>query len=250
MQVIINGRPVHYVRAGTGRAILILPGWADTSQSWLNIQKKLSAGYDCIVLDLPGFGGSAPSDTAWDLDDYVTFISQFLQKIGIENVYGMIGHSNGGAMAIRGLGSGKLAADKLALIASAGIRQEQNGRRRTLRLMAKTGKALTILLPPAARRKLRKALYKSIGSDMLVAEHMQETFKKIVVDDVQKDAAAITVPTLLVYGDADTETPLAFGQVYHGLIEGSTLEVIGGAGHFLHVDHPDKVAREIGRFLE
>jgi pimeloyl-ACP methyl ester carboxylesterase len=85
---------------------------------------------------------------------------------------------------------------------------------------------------------------------MLVAEHLQETFKRVVTDDVRADAAQIIQPTLLVYGEDDDSTPVWYGQQYHELMNESTLEILPGAGHFVHIDRPDDVRKAIIGFLQ
>lgn len=249
MQVIVDGMLTHYERLGKGSVVLILPGWADTSQSWLGIQKALSAHYDVVVLDIPGFGGSQPPAEAWGLNEYADFVQKFLHKVSLDEVYSVIGHSNGGAIAMRGISSSKISAKRLVLVASAGIRNQQKNQRNALRLLAKTGKVLVAPLPGSIKQKLRSRLYQTIGSDMLVAEHMLESFKLIVADDVQRDAAAIKMPTLLIYGDNDSETPLGYGQKYLELIQNSRLEIIAGGGHFLHTKNTDEVVGLSQEFL-
>ena len=86
--------------------------------------------------------------------------------------------------------------------------------------------------------KLRQKLYRAVGSDMLAAEHMSSTFKKIIADDVQSDAKQLKLPTLLLYGTDDHITPKAYAQRFHDLIEDSSLKMIPSAGHFIHYDHP------------
>lgn len=249
MQIIVDEMLTHYERAGKGPVILVLPGWADTSLSWQPLQKLLSGKYDVIVMDLPGFGGSQQPDTAWGLDEYARFAGMFVQKLGIKHIYAVVGHSNGGALAIRALSQGHIACDKLVLVAGAGIRAVQHGRKSVLKVVAKTGKAFTRPLPQSMRQKLRARLYAAAGSDMLVAEHMQETFKRVVGDDVQQDAGHIQVPALLLYGDQDDQTPPGFGETYHELIQRSKLVILSDADHFLHVHQPAKLAEEITGFL-
>lgn len=249
MQIVVDSLLTHYERVGRGPIVLILPGWADTSRSWVAVQKALSGTHDVIVLDLPGFGGSARPEQPWGLTEYAAFVGHFLQKLDIKQPQGIIGHSNGGAIAIRGLARADLTTDNLVLVASAGIRNRQSGRNLLLRMVTKTGKVITAPLPSRVRRGLRSQLYKRAGSDMLVAENMQESFKRIVADDVQADAALLEQPTLLIYGDKDTETPLAFGQTYNKLIANSTLQVIPGAGHFTHVEQTDELTNKIEEFL-
>ncbi|HVS58831.1 MAG TPA: alpha/beta hydrolase [Candidatus Saccharimonadales bacterium] len=248
MQVIIDGLATTYDQIGTGPTVVIVPGWADTIAGWKKLASQLSASYEVIVLDLPGFGGSEPPKHAWGLNDYATFVAHFLDKVD-RQPFALVGHSNGGAIAIRGLSIGLLSCNKLVLVASAGVRGGTRGRNKAFGVVAKTGKVLAAPLPEKAKRNLRQKLYKAAGSDLLVAEHMQDTFKKIVGQDVRADASRLHVPTLLVYGENDDQTPVRYGELFHEVIAGSTLEVLPGAGHFVHHDRPDDVLHAIEEFL-
>jgi pimeloyl-ACP methyl ester carboxylesterase len=250
MQVVTQSLMTQYLRGGKGKVVVLLHGWGDTSQGLQQVFDYVSKKYDVITLDLPGFGGTQAPPQAWGLDDYVVFIRDFLRKLHVDHVYAFIGHSNGGAIAIRGLGNGTLAADTLVLLASAGIRNEYKGRNVALRLLAKTGKLATAPLPRSVKQKLRRKAYQTIGSDMLVAEHLQETFKRVVTDDVRTDAAQLVMPVLLVYGEQDDSTPVWYGQQYHELMPESTLEILPGAGHFVYRDRPEDVKKAIMEFLQ
>lgn len=249
MHVIVNEMLTHYTRNGKGRLILIIPGWADTSKSWLAMQNKLTADFDVLVLDLPGFGDSQAPGTAWGLDEYARFVGAFLIKLDANAVYAIIGHSNGGAIALRGIARQNFSPDRLVLLASAGIRDTYKGRNKALRLLVKTGKLIAMPLPRGLKKRLREQVYSAVGSDMLVAEHMQETFKKIVNDDVQADAQVVDIPALLIYGDKDAQTPLVYGQAFHELLADSTLEIVEGGEHFLHTEHTDRIIHDVQEFL-
>lgn len=248
MQVVVNSLMTQYERIGKGKSIVVLHGWGDSSAGWRQVAKELAERFEVITVDLPGFGGTQTPKEAWSLNDYAVFVGAFLKKIRVQ-AYAMIGHSNGGAIAIRGIAGKYMTADKLVLIDSAGIRTEYVGRKKALRLITKTGKILTKPLPASIRKQLRRKVYQKVGSDMLIVERLQETFKQIVTDDVQKDAAMLTLPTLLIYGDDDLSTPVQYGRIFHHLIAGSRLEVIPGAGHFAHLDKTETVLQMIGEFL-
>jgi pimeloyl-ACP methyl ester carboxylesterase len=248
MQVVVDSLLTQYDVQGTGNLVLLLHGWGDSSRGLSGLKIALAKHFRVLVLDLPGFGGSEPPESVWGLDDYAQFVAHFLKKIDEKGPELLIGHSNGGAIAVRGLAKNVLQADKLVLLASAGIRGEYKGRVKALRYLTKAGKALTMPLPKIAKQKLRKKVYSTVGSDMLVAEHLQETFKKVVTDDVRADAAELALPTLLIYGENDTATPVLFGEILHQAIDGSTLEVLPGAGHFVHIDRQHEVVRAIEDF--
>jgi pimeloyl-ACP methyl ester carboxylesterase len=248
MQVVVDGLLTNYQITGTGKPVLVLHGWADSMQGWRSFSQKLAAqGYEIIVCDLPGFGGTDAPSMAWDSTDYARFVSEFLHKIN-RQPYGIIGHSNGGAIAVRGLGRGLLNAGKLVLLASAGVREGES--RKGLKTITKIGKVLAAPLPNSVRSKMRQALYTKVGSDMLVAEHLQETFKRIVMDDVCDDAARISLPTLLMYGSADKDTPVRYGEKLQQSIDGSELVVLPDIGHFIHLDAEQKVIEHVGAFLQ
>lgn len=248
MQVVVDSLLTQYTMQGTGKLVLLLHGWGDSSKGLANLQKTLAKRFRVIAVDLPGFGATEAPKGVWGLDDYAQFVAHFLQKAGEKPPAVLLGHSNGGAIAIRGLAKGWLQADKLVLLASAGLRGEYKGRVKALRYITKAGKALTTPLPKRIRHRLRQTVYSTVGSDMLVAEHLQETFKKVVTDDVRTDAAQLALPTLLLYGEADTATPVWFGEVLHQAIDDSTLEILPGAGHFVHVDRLDDVVKAIKDF--
>lgn len=250
MQVIVDSLLAHYEVQGKGKLVLLVHGWGDSARGLQGLQQALAKQYRVIALDLPGFGSTEAPKSVWGLDEYAQFVAHFLQKIDEKQACAMIGHSNGGAILIRAFAQDRLKADKLVLLASAGIRGEYKGRVKALRLITKAGKVLTSPLPKSIKQKLRKKVYTSVGSDMLVAEHLQETFKKVVTDDVRDDAKQLRVPALLIYGEQDESTPVAYGQTFHELIDNSTLEILPGAGHFVHLDRPDEVVGSIKEFIK
>jgi pimeloyl-ACP methyl ester carboxylesterase len=250
VNVVVDNLLTTYKLAGKGKLVLLLHGWGDSSAGLADLQKRLAGEYEVLALDLPGFGGTQMPDSVWDLDNYARFVEAVLKKLKLGQPYAVIGHSNGGALAIRGLSLGALKADKLVLLAAAGVRTNSRLKRFVLKIVAKTGNVATFWMPERHRRALRKRLYGAAGSDMLVAPHLQDTFKKTVRQDVQADAAALKLPALLIYAAADKAIPLADGKQYNQLIKGSRLEVIKDAGHFVHNEQPEKVTGLIKEFLQ
>ncbi len=247
MQAVVDNLMTTFSQTGNGKDVLILHGWGDTSKSMAPLAKLLSASFRVTAVDLPGFGGTQAPDAVWGLDDYADLIRQFLLNANVKPVV-VIGHSTGGSIAIRALSKG-LKTGKLILVASAGIRGEYKGRMRLLRYATKTAKLATYPLPAHIKKRLRRKLYTTVGSDMLVAEHLQETFKRVVTDDVRKEAVEVSVPTLLIYGDKDVSTPLKFGQILHKAISGSTMVVIPDGEHWLPTENTEEVYKHIKEFL-
>lgn len=251
MQTVVNKLLTNYTQVGDGsHSILFLHGWADNSLTFSQLAKEVVAknqNYAAILLDLPGFGGTQAPATAWDLPDYAEFVAQFLVKVKLKPVI-IVGHSNGGAIAINGIANGVLETDKLILIASAGIRNTSL-KKHALRALAKPAKLALRAAPKTTQKRIKQKLYNAIGSDYLIAEHMQDTFKNIVAYDVRLEAAKITVSACLIYGESDTATPPAYGRLLAANMPKATLEVIPLSGHFVHHEQVYKVARICNDFI-
>ena len=250
MTVIVDGYSVTYSKAGSGPAIVLLHGWGDSMVTFEQLVKKLKNNYTVIVLDLPGFGKTDNPKEIFNLEKYAKFVKDFIEKIGETTIFAYIGHSNGGAILIRGISSGILRSDKLVLLASSGVRNEQSTRKKILKVVAKTAKIPTSLLSKSIQSKLKKSAYSKIGSDLFIAEHMQDTFRQVVSEDVVLDSAMINTPTLLIYGSSDEATPAKFGAKFNQQIEQSELVIIDSADHFLHHTHPEIVAKHLKEFLD
>lgn len=250
MQAVVDSLITSYQKTGTGPVVLFLHGWGDNQATFNILAKELAGKYTVLTVDLPGFGGTQPPQETWGVEDYCEFVAKFLDKIDMKDIYCVVGHSNGGTIAIRGLALRKFDAQKLVLLSSAGVRDVYKGRKKALRIAAKAAKAVTYPLPERLRQKIKKKAYKTIGSDMFVAEHLQETFKRVVTDDVQEEAHKLKLPTLIIYGADDEATPPSFGELYHNAISGSQLKIIDSAEHFVHHDQPQKVSRLLREFLK
>jgi pimeloyl-ACP methyl ester carboxylesterase len=249
MQVVVDNLLTTYEKTGKGPLVLLIHGWGDSQVTFKQLVQSLRKDHTVVTLDLPGFGQSEIPHEVWTLDIYARFVQKFLAKIEA-SPQTIIAHSNGGAVAIRGLSLGALQADKLVLLASAGIRDRQSFRRFFLKIIAKTGKVLTFWLPRHHKKTLQKRLYGTVGSDMLAVPHLQETFKITVRQDIQKDAKHLRLPTLLIYGEGDKATPPLYGELFKKLIPNSRLEIIPKAEHFVHHDQPEQVDELIKGFLK
>ncbi len=249
MQVIVNNIPTSYTKQGKGPVMLFLHGWGDSGTTFVLLNTRLKTQFTCVTLDLPGFGGTPPPKDVWSVEDYANFVASFIQKLGLRPT-SLIGHSNGGTISMYLLSHNLLSVNKLVLLSSAGIRNEANLRKQAYKATAKVGKQISRLLPKAAQAKLKRKLYESAGSDILISPQLEETFKKVVSYDIQKDAITIKTPTLLIYASDDTATPARYGVLLQKCLHGSQLEVFHDGGHFIHQTQTTKVADLIEKFVK
>lgn len=249
MKTIIQNLAVEYQDEGEGKVILFLHGWQDNLRTFDAITQFLTRNYRVVRLDCPGFGESETPKETWDLDNYVEFVKNFIQKLNIQ-VDVLVGHSFGGRIAIKGAATNNLQPAKIILINSAGIAKGKTLRNSVLKVIAKIGNILiSIPLFVFWKGKLREKFYKYIGSDYLNAGAMRETFLKIIAEDLSGSAKKINIPTLLIWGENDTETPLSDGKLFSQIIPNSKLEIINNTGHFVHQEKPKEVAKLIQKFI-
>ena len=65
-----------------------------------------------------------------------------------------------------------------------------------------------------------------------------------------KDLAAISAPTLVIWGDQDAFIELPEQRILTGTLPNATFLVYAGAGHALHWEDPARTAADIVAFVE
>jgi pimeloyl-ACP methyl ester carboxylesterase len=73
--------------------------------------------------------------------------------------------------------------------------------------------------------------------------------KAMASADLRDVLQGITVPTLLLYGDADSRSPLSVAKALQADIPGSTLVVLGGVGHQLNMEDADRFNATLRDFI-
>jgi len=249
MKIIVQNLATEYQDEGAGKVMLFLHGWQNNLHSFDPISSLLSSTNRIVRLDLPGFGKSEAPKEAWDLNEYVKFVKNFIQKLNLQ-VHTLVGHSFGARIVIKGQATKNLNSNRNVLICAAGVAKKQEFRNLILKFFTKIG-AWATYIPPLVflRQKLRKKIYKLIGSDYLNSGALKETFLNIISEDLSASAKKIATPTILIWGEDDSETPLVNGEKLSRLIHNSKLKVISGAGHFVHQEKPQEVIKLIQEFL-
>jgi pimeloyl-ACP methyl ester carboxylesterase len=254
MKVIVDGQLVHYQDEGKGKVMLLLHGWGANLKTFDALSQAFAGSYRVIRLDLPGFGESPRPNKAWRIDDYARFIARFLEKIKVDAVYAVAGHSFGGRITIKATSRGYITPKKIVLMGSAGVRAPLTLKQRLYKAAAKTGKAAT-QVPGlrSARRSLQRRLYASAGTTDYLdagASGMREIFLNTINEDLRADAAKITQQSLLIWGEQDEDTPIAYAKEFQKEIAGSKLHIIPNAGHFVYLDAPQDAVQLTDEFLK
>lgn len=95
MNIQVNQADVSYREEGNGEPILLIHGFCGSLGYWENVFEELAQTNQVIALDLPGHGESAVQGNVKEIDQYATFIKDFIDALKIDQVT-MFGHSLGG----------------------------------------------------------------------------------------------------------------------------------------------------------
>jgi pimeloyl-ACP methyl ester carboxylesterase len=226
--------------------LYILHGWSvhrNNAGKWEKIRSHLTnVGIETEFLDLPGF--SKPLEKEWSLDEYVNWLGESLPQKPVV----LLGHSFGGQIATRFAAQHPEHVEKLILIASSGIVDRSfkaQAKRKIFYILAQIGKVFSFI--PFAR----KFLYLLAGERdyYQAAPLLRKTMANVLADEIIADLPKIKAPTLLIWGENDTATPLRNTAVFLK-IKNSSLTTIPDARHSPQFTHPEKVVSAIQKFIE
>ncbi len=219
--------------------LFILHGWTYQTDTWQPLLEILrSRDVDFEFLHIPGLTDS--TNPIWTLDDYVEWLRQ--KTSAYEKVI-LLGHSNGGRIALAFAAAYPEKVERLILEDSAGIppRGWRAFKRDTFRLIAKVG---TMLAKSATLRSLfyhiiRERDYRDATPEMRI------TMSRLVSADLSAILHKIKTPTLIIWGARDVTTPLSDGEIIRAGITNSRMIIIPDARHSPHRTHTERMAEII-----
>ena len=94
----VEGVALHYVEAGAGPPIVLIPGWPQTWYAWRLVMPLLAAaGRRVIAIDPPGLGdsGPMPEGHAYDTGRVADVIHAAVKSLGIVKDVDVVGHDVG-----------------------------------------------------------------------------------------------------------------------------------------------------------
>lgn len=252
----INGVRLHYTDTGNpeGRPVVLMHGWGCSADTVASIASALADTRRVISVDLPGHGKSGePSllsdGRPWGVEEYAECVENLINSLGLK-APALIGHSYGGRVAIV-IGSQK-EVEKIVLIDSAGIKPK---RKLSYYWKVYRFKAFKKLLPlfvgkVKASEIIEKRRAKAGSADYRNSSPMmRKVMSRSVNQDLRHLLPKIMAPTLLVWGENDTATPLADGKLMESLIPDAGLVTFKGAGHYSFLDNPVQFRAVVRSFL-
>jgi pimeloyl-ACP methyl ester carboxylesterase len=261
-----RGCRLRYLVAGEGDPLVLVHGLGGAAANWLALAPLLLPGRRLIVPELPGHGGSSPLPAAPSLSPYADRLGLLLEHERATPA-AVVGHSLGGAVALRLALRRPEAVSALVLAAAAGISSATRSARYALTItgILKPGRKIA----PHRRRVARSDLLKRLvfgrwgASDpAALPPELVEAFlagparhtdtvsaaKALVRDDVRTELEHIRCRVLVLWGARDNQLPIDDGFDYARRLR-APLRAIADCGHLLIAERPAACADAIEGFL-
>ena len=251
--ITVAGRQLNHLRMGPaeGPPVVLLHGFGGDLNGWLFNLPVLAEQHRVFALDLPGHGRAEKDATGLDVAGLAELVADYMEAAGTGPAH-VVGHSLGGAVAL------KLALDqparvtRLTLLAPAGLGSEVNVAYLRGFIAAERRKDLKSVLqqlfaePELVSREMIEEVqkYKRLdGTTAALAALCEAVFPGGAQALVLRDRlASLPVPVQVIWGRADAILPPAQGE---NLPANVTVRWLERVGHMPHME----AAAEVNRLI-
>ena len=246
--------------------ILLIHGIPDSSDSWMSIAADLGRSHPVYAIDMAGYGYSErPEDYDVSLSAQASYLTEFLDKLGLERVV-LVGHDIGGGVAQIIAARSPQRVDRLVLINSVIDDHWPVLEMRLLRTPLLGYMSLTLLERPMWKHVLRKGFSNRERVTDVVIHRYQHWYQgpsgrhRLVrnaralnnadLTALSDTIHALPIPTLILWGREDAYLDAAPPQKMCREMKHCRFAFIDDAGHFVLDEQPQRVASFIDQFLK
>ncbi len=265
-----DGVRMHYRIQGDAEApaIILVHGFGASVHAWEPWVERLGARYRIISVDLPGHGLTrAPARYRFSAISNAQLIGELAQNLNVQRFI-LVGHSMGGAVAVRFALREPEKLDALVLVAPAAWpRGESTGRPPfVFRLLSNPlGRAIVRHINP--RLFAERGLASAYNDPDMVQEGVIDRYVDLARapghrallssgrDNAEiplraEDFADIAVATLVMHGEGDRIISVEDSRALAAALPSARLVVYPDVGHLPMEEAPDQSAADVRAFLE
>ncbi len=269
--ITLHGRPVSYVKAGSGPLLLLIHGIAGSMENWQEVIEPLAQRHTVVAPSLPGHGRSAPGAGDYSLGAHASGLRDLLVALGYERAT-LVGHSLGGGIAMQFAYLFPEITERLVLVSSGGLGPEVSAVLRAAALPgadlfitvtaalgttvgSKVARGLSVfgLRPSPDVAEVARGYASLVDRDRRVA--FLATLRGVVGTGGQRVSAedrfylAEGTPVLIIWGARDPIIPVRHAEDAHAAIPGSRLEVFENVGHLPQLEAPGRFIAALEQFI-
>jgi pimeloyl-ACP methyl ester carboxylesterase len=268
----LHGHELSYLDTGDGPALLFIHGLTGSQSSWAHLVDALNQDHRVVAPDLFGHGASAKMMGDYSLGAHAATLRDLLDVLGIDRVT-LVGHSFGGGIAMQFCYLFPERVERLVLVSSGGLGRDVSPVLRAATLPGAEW-VLTLIASSWVRGRVEAAGRILTGKGWRASPEMTEIWRGFtslgdsdtrraflattrgVIDPGGQTVTAhdhlplaVEVPTLVVWGTRDRMIPTWHATTAHEAIVGSRVVLFEGAGHFPHLDEPERFAKVLDDFI-
>ena len=254
---------------GRGRPVILIHGWPLSGESWkAQIPALTAAGFRVIAYDRRGFGRSDKPSDGFDYDTLTDDLAGLIHDMALTNV-SLVGFSMGGGEVARYIGTyGESGIHSVVFAAAVPpylMKSEDNPHGPLTAEKAREFETALRADRDAFFDGFTKDFFSANGKLMVSEQDRREALalckqsdpaaalgcmKAWATTDFRADLPRITVPALVLHGDADATVPFeGSGARTHAMVKGSALKVVPGGPHGLNVSHASEFNAALVTFL-
>jgi non-heme chloroperoxidase len=263
--ILTNDGTVLFVKDwGHGHPVVFLSGWSLNADAWhYQMVPLVEQGLRCVAYDRRGHGRSSQPGSGYDYDTLADDLAAVLTQLDLRAVT-LIGHSMASGEIVRYLsrhGASRIArtvllapttpfvlqtADNPHGVPQALFDQQRAAMKKDFPAYV-TGLTPAFFPPETSAAMTHWVVSLSLQCSLKAAIECMHAFSET---DFRAEMRTITVPTLIIHGDADVSTPLDLtGRPSAQLIPGAQLTVYEGAPHGLMFSHMERLNNDLLTFI-
>ncbi len=254
-----NGFEIPYLEGGvanTGRDVVLIHGFSDTKDSFVDVARTLGRTHRVVLPDVPGFSkASQPWDFRYSLPAITEVLAAALDRMGLSQFH-VVGNSLGGAIAAQYALNHPTRVRTLSLIGSAGVtmpvpsplqrRLDAGDNPFVVETFEEWADFMRLVMerPPVMPGVVRGHMARTFIGRAAMNEKILE---ELLADDLDLTPrlGEIDAPTLALWGNCDRLIDLSAGRVFHAGIDGARLVILHGIGHCPQVEAPGRTAHTL-----
>ncbi|MEA4909303.1 MAG: alpha/beta hydrolase [Anaerolineaceae bacterium] len=233
-------------------------GWLGSWGLWQQTMTILGQNCRTYALDFWGFGESGKKRNTYAVNDFVSLVDQFMDRLGIAQAP-LVGHSMGGTVSLSVALQYPHRAEKVVIIGSPIV-----------------GSSLALPLKMAGTEPVAFLLFHMMGvfrqgmrlaspficrdprfPDMMDKDLSQTTLESFLTSiaslrrtDLRADLHQIKIPVMGMFGKRDNIVdPNQWNDLQQGVSQ-SRIELFDKAGHFIMLDEPELFIKKMQDFLD
>lgn len=247
---------------GDGPPLLLIHGYGGAAWNFSELAPLLP-GRSLLIPDLPGHAGSGPLPAGPTMAAYADAVAACLPDEPVD----VLGHSMGGAVALRLAERRPDLVRRIVLAAAAGITSSSRLSEITITLVGIVqparilGRGVERIARSPRLRRLVFGGFEVSNADLLTQRSVHGLLRgptmhtdalgagrALAADDPRRDLDRVRCPVLVLWGGRDRQVPLDDGFEYARRLR-APVRVIADCGHLLISERPDVCARAVLEFL-